>query len=49
MMTEEQILDLAYKHLLYYEDEGERGGWYGDKQDVLEFAEAVLENWGNLK
>ena len=42
-MTDKEILELAYKHLLHYEDESERGGWFGDDQDVLEFAREVCE------
>ena len=44
-MTNEDILEIASQHLLYYEDEGGYGEWSGDKQDVLEFArELIKEN-----
>lgn len=40
-MTDKEVLDLAHKHLLYYKNEDEKGEWFGDNQDVLEFARAI--------
>lgn len=42
-MTEEQILEIAYKHLLCYDYHSERNEWIGDKQDILDFAREICE------
>ncbi len=42
-MTDEQIFELASKHLRYFDD-GWRGTEYsGEPQDILKFARAIIE------
>jgi NAD(P)H-flavin reductase len=42
-MTEKEIFEIASKHLVYYVGEYEDDEWFGDKQDVLEFAREICE------
>lgn len=41
MMTDSEILELAYNHLHYYEGENGICEWAGDKKYLLEFARAI--------
>ena len=42
-MTDEQILEIAYNHLHYYEGENGICEWVGDKKYLLEFARSMYD------
>jgi len=42
-MTNEQILELASKHLRYFEDGWRGTEWTGTPENLLEFAQAIYE------
>ncbi len=46
-MTNEQILEIAYNHLHYYEGENGICEWVGDKKYLLEFALLIYEDGYN--